>query len=140
MLLTYRVARDPSAARVSVWRKLKRLGAILIHDSAWVLPASPRTTEQFQWLAAEIHELGGEALLWRASLGMDGQDAALVRQFVEQVDTVYREILAGLELPDAELAALSKRFQQARTQDYFNSPLASHVREALVRAGQEVRS
>lgn len=140
MLLTYRVARDPSAGRVSVWRKLKRLGAILIHDSAWVLPASPRAAEQFQWLAAEIHELGGEALLWRASLGMDGQDAALVRQFVQQVDAVYREILAGLDLPDADLAALSKRFQQARTQDYFNSPLASRVRQALVRAGQEVQS
>jgi hypothetical protein len=53
LLLLYKVARQPSARRVYIWRKLKRLGALLLHDAAWVLPATPRTREQFQWLAAE---------------------------------------------------------------------------------------
>ena len=139
VLLTYRVARDPSAGRVAVWRKLKRLGAILIHDSAWVLPSSPRTFEQFQWLAAEIREMGGEAMLWRASLSLDGQDALLVGQFLEQVDAVYAEILTCLQEADADLVALSKRFQQARSLDYFNSALGARVREALLSAGREVQ-
>src|SRR5215470_17625520 len=60
VLLVYKVPREPTAGRAMVWRKLKRLGALLLHDAVWVLPATPWTREQFQWLAVEIGELGGE--------------------------------------------------------------------------------
>ena len=134
LLLVYKVPHEPSANRVSTWRKLKRLGAILLHDAVWVLPYSPRTAEQFQWLASDIGDLGGEAFVWRASLSLDGQNVALVRQFVEQAEALYGEILTALEQPDPDLAVLSRRYQQARAQDYFNSPLGQRVREALLAA------
>ena len=135
LLLLYKVPREPTVARVSVWRKLKRLGALLLHDAVWVLPPSSRTREELQWLAAEIRERGGDAMLWEASLSSDGRDDELVGQFVAQVDAVYAEILAGLERPDADLAGLSKRYQQARVQDYFRSPLGERARQALLAAG-----
>jgi hypothetical protein len=135
LLLLYKIPREPTAGRVSVWRKLKRLGAILLHDAVWVLPPSPRTQEEFQWLVAEIHERGGVAMLWEASLCLDGRDDELVRQFVVQVDAVYTDILAELDHPDADLAALSKRYQQVRLQDYFRSPMGERVRQALLSAG-----
>ena len=53
LLLLYKVPPEPTAHRVSVWRKLKRLGAILLHDSVWVLPPSTRTIEELRWLAAD---------------------------------------------------------------------------------------
>lgn len=126
---------EPTANRVSVWRKLKRLGAILLHDAVWVLPPSPRTIEELRWLAAEIRERGGDAMLWEASLGLDGNDDDLVRQFVAQVDAVYGEIVRAVGQPEADLAALSKRYQQTRRQDYFHSPMGERVREALLSAG-----
>jgi hypothetical protein len=135
LLLLYTVPREPSVNRVSVWRKLKRLGAVLLHDAVWVLPPSPRTAEELRWLAAEIRERGGDAMLWEATLGLDGQDDDLVRQFLAQVDSLYTEILGALEDPAADLPSLSKRFQQARLQDYFHSPLGERVREALLSAG-----
>lgn len=135
LLLLYKVPREPTVARVSVWRKLKRLGALLLHDAVWVLPPSSRTREELQWLAAEIRERGGDAMLWEASLSSDGRNDELVGQFVAQVDAVYAEILAGLERPDADLAGLSKRYQQARLQDYFRSPLGERARQALLAAG-----
>ena len=135
VLLIYKVPPEPTAGRVSVWRKLKRVGAILLHDSVWVLPALPRTMEHFQWLATEISELGGEAMLWQGSLCLDGQDDALVRQFLTQVDAAYTEILTCLELPDADLVALSRRYQQVKLQDHLNSTLGQRVREALIAAG-----
>lgn len=137
VLLTYRIAREPSAGRVGVWRKLKRLGAVRVHDAVWVLPATPRTNEQLQWLAAEIHELGGDAWLWHASLAAGGQHESLVGQFLEQVDTIYSEILTALQQPDADLAALSKRYQQARALDYFDSPLGARARQSLLSSRQE---
>src|SRR3954470_23959106 len=135
LLLLYKVTPEPTANRVSVWRKLKRLGAILLHDAVWVLPPSPRTIEELRWLAAEIRERGGEAMLWEASLGLDGTDDELVRQFLAQVDGAYADILGGLEQPDADLVALSKRYQQARRQDYCQSPFGERVRAALLAAG-----
>ena len=135
LLLLYKVPPEPTANRVSVWRKLKRLGVILLHDSVWVLPPSPRTIEELRWLAAEIRERGGEAMLWEASLGLDGTDEELVRQFLVQVDGIYGDILGALDQSDADLVALSKRYQQARRQDYFHSPLGERVRAALLVAG-----
>jgi hypothetical protein len=134
-VLVYKVPHEPSAGRVAVWRKLKRLGAILLHDAVWVLPASPRTLEQFQWLASEIAELGGEAILWQGALCLDGQDESLARQFLAQADTAYAEILASLGQPEPDLGALSRRYQQVRRQDYLNSPLGERVRAALLAAG-----
>jgi len=135
LLLLYKVPPEPTANRVSVWRKLKRLGAILLHDAAWVLPPSPRTLEEFQWLVAEIRDRGGEAMLWEGSLCQDGQADELARQFLAQVDGVYADILGDLERADADLAALSRRYQQARRHDYFRSPLGERVRAALLSAG-----
>ena len=140
LLLLYKVPPEPTANRVSVWRKLKRLGAILLHDAAWVLPPSPRTIEELRWLAAEIRERGGDAMLWQGSLGLDGNDDDLVRHFLAQVDRVYAEILDALERGDADLAALSKQYQQVRRQDYCHSPLGERVREALLAAGGRAES
>src|SRR5256885_13053202 len=60
LLLAYKVPREPTASRVYVWRKLKKLGAVALQDAVWVLPHTPQTLEQFRWLAAEIVEMRSE--------------------------------------------------------------------------------
>jgi len=134
LLLVYKVPPDPTARRVYVWRKLKRLGAVLLHDAVWVLPPTPYTREQLQWLTTEIVELNGEALLWEAQLISAEQDAGLVQQFITQAEAAYHEILAALQKPEADPAALSRQYQQVKASDYFNSALGQQVREALVSA------
>jgi len=134
VLLVYKVPREPTALRATVWRRLKRLGALLLHDAVWVLPATPWTREQFQWLAVEIGELGGEVQLWESRVVLNGQEEALVQQFLEKVETIYRDILADLEQEDADLVALSRKYQQARAQDYFQSALGTQVRDRLLAA------
>ncbi len=139
LLFVYKVPSEPSARRVYVWRKLRRLGAILIHDAVWVLPANARTREQLQWLAAEIADLEGEAFLWESALIMIGREDALIEQFMEQVQAEYRGIITEMEGDTTDLTALSRRYQQAKTMDYFESELGKRVREALIaaRGGQE---
>ena len=97
VLLVYKIPREPTSSRAAVWRKLKRLGALLLHDAVWVLPATPWTREQFQWLAVEIGELEGEAYLWESHLLLNGQAEALVQQFQARVESAYQEILDELE-------------------------------------------
>ncbi len=135
VLLHYKIPREPSAPRVYVWRKLKRLGALLLQDAVWVLPATPHTREDFQWLAMEIIEQGADATVWEAGLLLAGQEETLVRQFLAQVEVEYRALLAGLEGADPDLATLSQRYQQAQGQDYFHSDLGQRVRVTLLAAG-----
>jgi len=134
VLLVYKIPREPTASRAQVWRKLKRLGALLLHDAVWVLPATSWTREQFQWLAVEIGELGGEAHLWESHLLLNGQADALIQQFQARVDAAYQEILEELSQEDADLVALSRKYQLVRAQDYFHSALGTHVREQLMSA------
>lgn len=131
ILLHYKLPNKPSALRVYIWRKLKRLGAILLHDAVWVLPDQPRTAEQIQWLTAEIQERGGEAYSWRASTILEVDSESLVRQFNEQVEAMYSDLLKRLGKPRADLQELSRQYQQAATQDFFHSKLGERVRETL---------
>ena len=133
LLLSYKVPREPTANRVSVWRKLKKLGAASLQDSVWVLPATPHTREQFRWLASEIDELGGESTLWESRM-IGGQERRLVEAFSEPVEAAYREILAAIKKREPDLAALGRRYQAALAQDYFRSELGPRVRQALLSA------
>lgn len=135
VLLHYKIPPKPTRARVYVWRKLKRLGAVLLHDAVWVLPANPRTVENLQWLAMEIGEAAGEAMVWHGQLTLAGQDEALVSQFESQVDAVYTEILEELDGMTVDLTALGRRYQQAQAQDYFGSELGARLRAELLCRG-----
>lgn len=134
VVLVYKIPREPAAGRVYVWRKLKRLGALLLHDAVWLLPNTPWTREQFQWLAVEIRDLGGEALVWESRMVLPGQDETLVQQFVADVNAAYQDILAALQQANADLPTLARQYQQLQARDYFNSPLAEQVRAALLSA------
>ena len=131
LLLHYKLPNKPSALRVSIWRKLKRLGAILLHEAVWVLPDLPRTAEQIQWLAAEIEERGGNAIYWQANSLLNIQDEALLQQFQEQVDVVYSDLLKRLEKSRPDLHEISRDYQRALSQDFFQSKLGLQVREKL---------
>src|SRR5438874_2701085 len=125
LLLVYKVPREPTALRASVWRKLKRLGAELMHDAVWVLPATDWTREQMQWLAVDILEMGGEAHVWEAQELLGGQEERLVQQFQARLDAAYQEILDQLSAEEPDLLSLSRKYQQVQTQDTSIRALAS---------------
>jgi hypothetical protein len=131
LLLHYKLPNKPSALRVYIWRKLKRVGAILLHDAVWVLPENPRTLEQVQWLTAEIQEMGGDAYYWRASTVLNEQAQSIVQQFNEQVDAVYSDLLKRLEKPGVDLQEISQKYQEAASKDFFHSKPGMLVREKL---------
>src|SRR5512138_2727019 len=133
LLFVYKVPNEPSARRVYVWRKLKAMGSVVLHDSVWVLPLTPRTREKLQWLAGEIEQMqGGDAMLWESKQIFTGQDVDLVRQFTDQVEALYKDILVQLQRKNPDLAALSRQYQLANAQDYFQSELGAQVYETLI--------
>lgn len=137
VLMHYRIPNQPSAGRVYIWRKMKSLGAKLLHDSVWVLPYTPRTYEQFQWLATEISDLKGEAMLWQASLTLREQEDQLIEQFSATVLGEYEDILADLQASQANLAELARRYHQVKIKDYFGCALGQQVYEILLQKREE---
>ena len=131
LLLHYKLPNKPSALRVYIWRKLKGLGAILLHEAVWILPDQPRTAEQVQWLTAEIQEMRGEAYSWRATAILGRTDEEITQQFKMQVDQKYAGLLKSLEKSRVDLQEIAKQYQQISAQDFFHSKLGLRVREKL---------
>jgi hypothetical protein len=134
LLLTYTLPTEPSALRVGVWRKLKRTGAILHQDALWILPANSRTREQFQWLAAEIAELGGQVSFWEARLVMGFDEETLIHQFQVQVDAGYQSLLEILEKGTEDIEAVARQYQQWLSKDYFHSETGKRLRQKFLEA------
>jgi hypothetical protein len=92
-LLAYRMPREPSGPRVTVWRKLRRLGAVQVVDGLVALPANVETTEAFGWLADEVVEAGGEAWTWTAA-GSKQQDRSLRQRMRDAIVEEYAAVVA----------------------------------------------
>src|SRR4051812_37291974 len=92
LLLLYGLPTKSSNARVNLWRKLKKFGAIQLKTSAYILPDEPVHYERYQWLATQIQDDGGEATLIRVAEieGLRNED--IIRLFNEARAAEYREL------------------------------------------------
>ena len=102
VLLAYRLPREPSTPRITVWRKLRRLGVVQLVDGLVALPADARTVEQLDWLADEVLEAGGEAWTWLGRLGSASQERALPTRMAEAVAEEYQALIADAEASASE--------------------------------------
>ena len=54
LTINYTLPKEPSRVRVSVWRKLKKSGAVILGQSVWFLPMYDNNEAFFQKISAEI--------------------------------------------------------------------------------------
>ena len=140
-----------SSPRVAVWRRLRALGAVSPKGGVHVLPARDECVEAFQWLAQEVEQAKGEALLMRVERFEGLNDAQLITLFQEARKDDYAaldERAAGLEKTaigprkrgfrdDAEardrLARLRREHGEIARIDFFDSPAGAQVASRLAR-------
>ena len=137
LLLIHQLPAKPAYARVKVWRRLQGLGAVPVKNAVHALPASDDGREDFAWLAKEIEELGGEAIVCEAALVEGLSDHELKELFDAARDEDYRKIseeareigarIAG-DQPDSVLAEAAVQVARLRRQfdavvaiDFFGS-------------------
>ena len=142
VLLAYRLPREPSTPRITLWRKLRGLGAAQIVDGLAALPHDPRNLEQFEWLADEVVEAGGEATIWVSEHASAAQERELTGRMAESVAADYRSLIedaaAAREARPGQrrrtLARLRRELHRIRARDYFPPP----ERELAQRAVDEL--
>ena len=157
LLLIYTVPAEPSRKRASVWRALKRLGAIYLRDGVAVLPQRPDTLSQLRAVAAKIEEFEGQATLvedaqlpsQRAEAIMTQSRAARDAEYAEivaeaerflahvQRETEHREFRSS-ELTELEvdLGKVKAWLEQVQSRDYFGSEVVDHVQALLSRCDE----
>jgi hypothetical protein len=93
VLLSYRIPREPSTPRITIWRKLKRLGVAQIADGLVALPADARTREHLEWIADEILDTGGTATIWLAHPASAAQERQLAQAMAAARAAEYTAVL-----------------------------------------------
>ena len=114
-MLTYRLPREPSGPRTTLWRRLRRLGVAQISDGVVALPADARTRESLEWLADDILAAGGAAGLWNARPASAAQERELATGLAAARAEEYRalaaECAAALEDAGADRARTLRRLR-----------------------------
>ena len=142
-------AKAVSSPRVTVWRRLRRLGAISPAGSVQVLPARDDCVEAFQWLAQEIRQAKGEAVVMRVEQFEGLTNQQLIDLFHAARAEDYQEIegqlmdlekALGRRLPadkrsahQETLGRLQRRHAEIARIDYFNCPAGRQVASRLAK-------
>lgn len=128
LLLIYTVPAEPSRKRAFVWREIKRVGAVYLHDGVCVLPQSEFSSAAFAGIAQRIMEFQGRAtVVAEARLdpareeevrtqmqAVRAAEYAAVRQDAEAfLDHIRRET-AHRDFSLAELGELAKDLEKLR--------------------------
>jgi len=149
LALSYSLSSKASGPRVSLWRRLRRLGAVSIAGGPQVLPERPDCLEAFGWLAQEIHQAGGQAVVMHIQHFAGLTDGQLVELFQAERAAEYGDLdqdVAALEqklkasdqaqIQSKELQSLQKRYTDIAQVDYFGCPAGLPVAAHLARIKQ----
>ncbi|PYL72253.1 MAG: hypothetical protein DMF26_17080 [Verrucomicrobia bacterium] len=146
LLLLYSLPTRQKTERVAIWRRFKKIGAIQIKTSTYLLPDEPGQYEQFQWLAQQIRDYGGDSTLVRAREIEGLTKEKVTAMFNEARAKDYAELRKSLqgfigrrrkmdaETAAAELERLTRQFREIRQVDFFDSPRGHDIAMLLRRA------
>jgi hypothetical protein len=146
LLLLFSLPTNRNTERVAVWRRLKKMGAVQIKTSTYLLPDEAAQYEQFQWLAQQIRDYGGDSTLVRAQEIEGLTKEKVIAIFNDARAKDYAELRKSLqgfigrrqkldaETAAAELQRFMRQFREIRDVDFFDSPRGHDVAMLLRRA------
>ncbi|MGH7920531.1 MAG: Chromate resistance protein ChrB, partial [Candidatus Dormibacteraceae bacterium] len=98
LLLVYRMPARPTSHRVTVWRQLKKTGAVYLQQSVCVFPDEPGLRRDLAPILGRIEEASGEYHLLPVR-HLDAEEEGKVRsQFTAQAAKHYDEIIENCEV------------------------------------------
>ncbi len=97
ILVVYRVPTEPASRRVTIWRDLKRLGALYLQQCVCILPRRDPVQEEISRIIAKIPALGGEYTRFDIPQLPPADEAKIVAAFRTLRDKEYAEIVEECE-------------------------------------------
>jgi hypothetical protein len=154
LLLLTQLPSSPSSARVSLWRRLRAIGAAGVLNGAWVLPRAAAHAEFFEQLRETVHREGGTAFVLTVSAASpDGDEPIVWRfradrgreydEFTERcaafLDEIGKETRAGkftfaeLEEGEQDVEKLARWLAKIQARDFFPDERSTQSAELLER-------
>jgi hypothetical protein len=126
-MLSYRLPREPSGPRTTLWRRLKKLGVAQLSDGLVALPADARTREQFDWAADDVIGASGTAGVWLAR----GMAAARAAEYYELADRCSAVVAAEPADRRRALRRLRAEWRAIGRRDFFPPAARDEAAAAL---------
>jgi hypothetical protein len=142
LLLIYQLPRGSSSARTTLWREVRRLGALSLQHAVCLLPLSGDNRAAYERLARRVEEYGGEASILETASPDDTWHERTVSRFNAARNEEYEEIVdeterfreeidrerrkgkftfAELEDEESNLERLHKYLSQVEARDAFGA-------------------
>lgn len=140
LLLVFSLPAKRATQRVEVWRKLRRIGALPLGSSGYLLPQAPANHEHFEWLAASVRKYKGQASVIQVESIDDLPSGELMKRFIEartrDYESLARDIAKAVRAKNknARLGRLRRHLQEITDIDFFRSPMRGRVEMLLARA------
>jgi len=152
LVISYNLPTEPSRLRVAVWRSLKKLGAINIQQSMWILPDNNDNKSALQKISEDIEADNGEAILIQCTFLADKHEQKIIshfnnlrdeeyKEFIDKCEDYFRELekevaiekytFAELEEEEEELNKLIAWFAKINARDIFHSSESDNAKEKL---------
>jgi len=125
LLLIYRVPPEPSNNRVSVWRELKRLGALYLQQCVCIVPAFPDCARGVEAATHKIDALGGSHNTFQIRDLDPAEQTKLLVGFRELAAKEYAEITEECQVKFA------KEIEFERFRENYTYEEAEEIREDL---------
>jgi hypothetical protein len=103
LLLIHQIPPKPAYLRVRIGRRLQSLGAALVKNAVYVLPASEEAREDLAWVLGEIVDAGGEAALVEAAMVAGLRDEDVEELFQRSRSADYARIAERARKLEASL-------------------------------------
>jgi hypothetical protein len=133
LALAYSLSEPSSSRRVAVWRRLRQLGAVSPAGSAYLLPESDESREAFGWIAQEIRDGGGQALVLEVERLEPAEESRVIEAFRAARDEDYKKIADEAADASVNLEKLRRRLQEISRIDFFGAPEGPRAAAALER-------
>lgn len=141
LVLAWRLPAASSTPRVTVWRTLRRLGAILLTPGAAILPFSDDHQERLDWIAQDVDDAGGQAWVLPVTELSAAEEARIRDQSRADRDEEYGRLLTEARAAPAptRLAALRRQLEVISLRDHFSAPRRAEAMAVIGLPGRAAR-
>ncbi|HAE41512.1 MAG TPA: chromate resistance protein ChrB [Clostridiales bacterium] len=152
LIINYNLPTEPSRSRVAIWRGLKKIGAVNIQQSMWILPNNEENYFALQKISQEIESNKGESLLMKSIFFEEKHEERVISLFNNIRDEEYTELIREcdkylkeiekeitiekftfpeLEEEEAEFEKLVSWCKKIEARDLFNSSKKNEAIEII---------
>jgi len=158
LIFFYSVPSKPVNARMKIWRRLAKAGAVLIKGAVYVLPYNEENLELCQWLVSEVASMKGEG----AFVSVDkietmnereiielfnyqrGRDYSLIEKNMEGLERKISSVRKGTETQDHkklldQLHKSLREFEEIRKIDFFSSRAGNDLKKKIKNIESEIK-